>query len=327
MSSLREHFDRVTILSLPARHDRRERLAAHLTTRGLDGGLTWQAAVDGSALPQPEGWSAGNGGWGCLQSHLETLRRALKDGVERLLILEDDVIFSPHTAACLPHLMQALPPDWGQLYLGGQHIAPPQRTASPLLWQAGNINRTHAWACSRQWMPQIIAHLSRTADYALPPGTTGWHMDHQLGAAHQQSLWPCYTASWWLAGQEADHSDICAQSLRRRWWHPRRYALSLPFVFLPPGTENGTAYCTGTEDEAFAAAIPQTACLLAWLHRLAEEALDHGCLPAWRSPLLPASRVAALWPAGIRNPDHICQDYPFNGLFRHDMVTILQACA
>ena len=328
--ALRAHFDRVAVISLARRHDRRERLTLHLNSLALAGtqDITWQDAVDGNACntPPPAGWSAGPGAWGCVLSHLQALREALRDGIQRLLILEDDVVFSPCTARALPLLMQALPPDWGQLYLGGQHLCDPRPSHSPLLWQAGNINRTHAWAAHRQWMPDIIAHLMQWVDYAGPrPDGSGWHLDHQLGAAHQQRRWPAFTSSWWLAGQEGDESDICGQALRRRWWHPRRYALQLPFVHVPQPIppEAAEALLPAPEDEHFTHALKGDGYLLTWLHRIAAQALDYGCLPAWSSPLLPPDRVRQLWPAGLAplppSPPH----YPFDGTFPHPLAAAL----
>ena len=56
-------------------------------------------AVDGNSVPPPSWWPAGPGAWGCLRSHLRIFEDALMDGVDRLLVLEDDVCFVPDLAA------------------------------------------------------------------------------------------------------------------------------------------------------------------------------------------------------------------------------------
>jgi hypothetical protein len=177
-------------------------------------------------------------------------------------------------------------------------------------------------------LPQVIEHLTRWRDYAARPKHSGWHLDHQLGSAHENALWPAYASSWWLAGQEADTSDICGGALRRRWWHPRRYAFSLPMIHRPgpPRKNDRIRVFFGTLDRAITLAHSSDARLLTWLHGVAERALDHGCLPAWRSPRLRPERVAALWPAGIaRDSRSDAHDYPFNGLFKHALRDALQA--
>lgn len=330
MSRLTDHFARVTVISLPERAARRTRLQQHLAAVGLDGGITWMKAIKGLESDVPEGWNAGPGAWGCLQSQLQALREAQADKVASILILEDDVVFSPHTARCLPLLMAALPDDWGQFYLGGQHLLRPSRTASPLIWRAGNLNRAHAWAARGSALPQIITHLERIGDYTgRGAGAPGWHLDHQLGVAHEKGLWPTYAPSWWLAGQEADTSDISCAALRRRWWHARRYALLLPFVHVveKETATDETRFLTGEEDARFEHCLTSDARLLNWLCALAELALDHGCLPAWHSPQLAVERVSALWPAGVQAEQPTTPDYPFDGLFRHDLAVALTAAA
>ena len=90
--NLKRYFDRVVLINLKRRPDRLARARMELS-RGQ-----WPfkqpeifEAVDGLIATPPPHWQAGPGAWGCLQSHYQILRRAIKDGVNRLLVLEDDV--------------------------------------------------------------------------------------------------------------------------------------------------------------------------------------------------------------------------------------------
>ncbi len=313
-------FERTFVITLARRPERRERLENHLRGVGLDAGVEWVEAVDGRAETPPAGWAAGPGAWGCLRSHLKVLRRARDEHAAHVLLLEDDVLFSPHTVACLPGLVAALPAEWGQFYLGGQHLADPEGTDSPLLWRAGNINRTHAWAASAGALPVIIDHLESLEATASPKG---WHVDHQLGAGHRQRLWEALTPSWWLAGQAAGGSDIGKGPVAERWWHHARYAWQLPLIdvehpaALPP--EGAERLHFDPDEEQVTLALASGWAFGRWCVRLAEQALVRGRLPARAGPIPP--ELAASWPAGVLPwPGcalDVLADYPYNGIFPH----------
>ncbi len=57
-------------------------------------------AVDGQQLRVPLNWNSGGGAWSCMQSHRHVLKRAIMDGVESLLVFEDDACFRPTFAGC-----------------------------------------------------------------------------------------------------------------------------------------------------------------------------------------------------------------------------------
>jgi GR25 family glycosyltransferase involved in LPS biosynthesis len=116
---LTDAFERVVVLNLPYKTDRRERLARHLEALDLvdPARLTWQRALAGDWSPPPAWFHAGNGAWGCLQSHLRVVHDAVMDGIESYCVLEDDVVFKANAAAALGRIHRALPPDWGQLHL------------------------------------------------------------------------------------------------------------------------------------------------------------------------------------------------------------------
>src|ERR1035441_4752554 len=93
---LKCYFDRVILINLKRRPDRLN--AVRVALKECDWPFKWPTifpAVDGNAIPFPNGWQSGSGAWGCMRSHQQIFERAMMDGVKSLLILEDDACFAP----------------------------------------------------------------------------------------------------------------------------------------------------------------------------------------------------------------------------------------
>jgi hypothetical protein len=324
-----EYFDKTVVISLAQRSERRERLLRNLEECGLKDDFEWFEAIDGSKLEAPPGWASGAGGWGCLLSHLEILRKAIADDVRSILILEDDVCFSRHTHEWLPAFMDAVPSDWHQMYLGGQHLLAPHATENPLVWIPENINRTHAYAVTKAGAVRLLRFLSSLELYTTEPG---WHIDHGLGHGHFTQRWRTYCPPWWICGQDECVSDVCAgMRLSRRWWPYFRYATKLPYILTDERTQEDRMFLMLPDDpdipekarSAFPGANAGDAILIPWLRSHALYALAHGRLPAipdgrGRLKLLKELWRAGVYEAGDADLPALC-DYPYNGLFPHPM--------
>ncbi len=111
---------RTVIINLPRRADRRARLEQHLHEHGQPfGPVSWHAASDGSRMRKPPGWRDTRGALGCLASHRAVLEKAMRDGLDNVLVLEDDVFLFHNAAAGLADFLAAAPADWQMLMLGG----------------------------------------------------------------------------------------------------------------------------------------------------------------------------------------------------------------
>jgi glycosyl transferase family 25 len=115
-------FDRIAVINLPHRKDRRREIAEQLAKVGLS---LDEAPV--SLFPAHRPDTAGPfpsiGAHGCFMSHLGVLRAARADGVERLLILEDDADLAP-AAKHAEGLEEEAAGAWDFLYLGHGGLAP-----------------------------------------------------------------------------------------------------------------------------------------------------------------------------------------------------------
>jgi hypothetical protein len=326
MSRLKSYFDSILIISLPERKDRRDALLGNLQSTGLatSADVEWVDACTGDhAGGPPPGWSAGKPAWGCLHSHLTCLDLAISRSSQSTLIMEDDAVFSRHAGHILRCFMEAVPDDWDQIYLGGNHAVQPIPTEHPWVWKAGGVTATHAYAVAASALDTVRERMADLHDYTY---YRGWHCDTHLAKSHGEHRWQTYTPSWWLAAQEESVSDINRRLWPRRWFHSDHWRMSLPFIIL----ENSNTLMPDEQQALYLPKIPAPTPvpeLLDWLHQTASEALRLGRLPGLVSNAnIPTSTLRALWPAGVRSHSECdlpaLADYPFNGLFAHAMVPI-----
>ena len=236
---LKNHFSKIVIITTAGREVRAKQALTKMQSQGLiespkDVELT--VGVLGSELIAPAWWRAGNGAWGCLQSHIRVLQDAWLEGASEILILEDDVCWIPEAYTILSSIMKQLPSKWGQMYLGGQHTKRPEVFSEHWL-VAGSINRTHAYAVNRETIPKLLQHIQHAPDYIHSPWVR--HIDHQLEAAHQRGDWNVITPHYWLAGQDENHSGINGRHHQAHWWdwYEKSTDPGTPFVLLRSGDE------------------------------------------------------------------------------------------
>lgn len=207
-------FDRVVVISLARRPDRlagfiaRARAALIWPSMGIE----VVPAVDGREEKPPSWWKTTPGAWGCYRSHATIVDQAIADEVEQLVVFEDDATFLPDFAERFASLK--IPADCQQLYLGGQHLRPPEPVA-PGLVRGVNVNRTHAYALIGR------AALELVRDH-LQPDPAIWrarhHIDHHYGILHQSRRIVAYAAVPWICGQAAGASDVDGRRRPERVW-------------------------------------------------------------------------------------------------------------
>ena len=87
-------FERIVVINLPERTDRRREMTAELRRAGIDRRdprLQFFAGI----RPADAGQYPSIGARGCFESHLGVIREAIRDRVESVLILEDDLALHP----------------------------------------------------------------------------------------------------------------------------------------------------------------------------------------------------------------------------------------
>lgn len=223
MKTLTDWFNKVYVINCPHRPDRLKAVMEHLDETGMAdiSKVIVHRAIVGDWTTCPADWNAGRGAWGCLASHRRLLEDVLHDRDDRhtlitsnYLVLEDDVFFVDGALEKLNEFMEAVPNDWQQIYLGGQHSQPATKLPIPGVMLGNSINRTHAYALRETAYHRFYQHITYASDYR----GTNKHIDHQLELAHRRKDWLVYCPEKWIAGQEAGSSNISGRTNPRQLW-------------------------------------------------------------------------------------------------------------
>lgn len=180
-------------------------------------------AIDGRSVRPPAWWRQGGGAWGCMLSHIRILEQALTDGLDRgggvLLVLEDDALFPPDFPERAARFIRALPFDWEQAYLGGQHrglrVRQPQRVNDEVV-RPFMVNRTQAYAVRGPFIRVLYQHLCDWPAHARSPRH---HVDHRMELLHASGRHKVYAPTTWIVGQAGGPSDISGRVTQDRYWN------------------------------------------------------------------------------------------------------------
>lgn len=207
-------FDRIYIINLAHREDRRREMEAELNRIGLS--LDHPAVtLFPASFPPDEGDFPTRGARGCFESQMGVHRAILKDGVQRALMLEDDASFVPDFGPLMAAVRDDLKwVDWDMLY-----------SVSPLDQQPGDeaVGRhllrlspdhtfplAHFVGFSRRFSEKAVPYLE--AIYARKPGDPDGGPMHVDGAyCWMRAAFPELTVLGSrnpLAVQRSSRSDI-----------------------------------------------------------------------------------------------------------------------
>ncbi|HEY9239313.1 MAG TPA: glycosyltransferase family 25 protein [Burkholderiaceae bacterium] len=204
-------FDRIYVINLPARADRRAEIQVQLQRVGL--------ALDRAPVrlfpavrPDAPGPFPSIGARGCFLSHLGVLKDAAAAGCQRILIFEDDLDFSPAGLAAIEPALHALDVQpWGMFY-GGYRIDPMPRGEGPIHAVAPDtvIGTTHFVGLNAPWIGAAAEYLDAMLQRpAGDPNGGPMHVDGAyswLRAAHPEM--PTWVATPELGDQRPSRTDI-----------------------------------------------------------------------------------------------------------------------
>jgi len=219
-------FERIYVLNLPERADRRREIEAQLRRFGLslhaEPVRLFRAVRPADAGPFPS-----VGARGCFMSHLGMLQEAARDGLGSVLILEDDLDFAPDAEVRLPQTLRTLQGhDWSVFY-GGYELPeagnaaaaePPTPSALRQLAAPEAVRTTHFIALRGAAIAEAARFLEAVA--ARPPG------DPAGGPMHVDGAYTWFrrshpALSTWLAVPELGHQRRSRTDIHPLRWYDR----------------------------------------------------------------------------------------------------------
>jgi glycosyl transferase, family 25 len=162
--ALFDYFGRVSIIHLPERVDRLDALTSELADVGLD---IDDPKVEIPIAPTPSDANgfASRGVYGNFLSHLSIIEKAHADGLESVLVLEDDAIFSKAFNRSQVKIAQCLSENtWDQVFLGHSVADRLPFAPSGLVQFTGDFFWAHCYAVHRRIMAPLIDYMRTTIE-------------------------------------------------------------------------------------------------------------------------------------------------------------------
>lgn len=149
-------FDRIFVISLPKRKDRRDVIGVNLHKYGIDFSF-WMAK------------ESLNGADGLKATLLEILDVSQKNGWNNILIFEDDAHFIENPNLYMPSVLKELPHDYDMLYLGCNPLLPFCNFHSKHLLPLHKAYALHAVCYSLSGMKKVlgIPHSEKPMDVLI----------------------------------------------------------------------------------------------------------------------------------------------------------------
>ncbi len=163
----REFFDRVWIINLPERSDRRAEMVEELATAGLPlqpGRVEFFPAVK---VADAAGFE--NAGYhGCFRSHLSVMQQALAANASYLLVFEDDATIAKRFTQDEETLVDWLRGrEWGLIFFG-HRLEDPADRPTELKRHQGGVQQSHFYAVNGKYLARVVDFFEKIL--TRPPG-------------------------------------------------------------------------------------------------------------------------------------------------------------
>lgn len=199
-----ELFDRIVVINLPDRVDRRRETESELA-RVQAPNVSFFPAI----RPDSKGPFCTRGEHGCYLSHMAVLSGALD--AKSLLVLEDDVVFS-RSFRERALLLKTLPRDWEILYAGHYQL-PEVRVELPLdgvvpVGGAVEFIGTHCYGVNGAAIPKLRAYWGQVLAAAEQAQGTCMPIDGAINTARRELGLRSFAVNPPLADQRPSRTDV-----------------------------------------------------------------------------------------------------------------------
>lgn len=160
MNILNEYFDKVYCINLIRRPDRRQKCEEQFNRINLD--VEFFSAIDKVNITNNSNITDGQ--LACLSSHYNVIKRAKKKNYSKILVLEDDVVFSNNLLDTFDKNKDVIPSDCRMLYFGGNHLNGLVKITEDIYKMNCSLT-THAYGVDQTLYDEILNRIQ----YAIYP--------------------------------------------------------------------------------------------------------------------------------------------------------------
>jgi hypothetical protein len=203
---LKDYFDRVYLINLKKRPERLQSAAMECRKIGLpfEVAEAWDGKANNIEVRPYYGWDPrywNQGAAGLVVTTYHIIDDAIKNKYRRILILEDDVEFSPEINQMADSHFGDIPEDWHMIQFGSQHCIRPEMI-SPHIARIRYAFCLHCYGVNSSIF-EYYKHILEKVEKQLDLYT----------AEDIQPLGKCYSFEPNLAFQKPSFSDIAEQNV------------------------------------------------------------------------------------------------------------------
>ena len=117
---INKYFDKIYCVNLDRRPNRWEEGKSEIDKHGLT--VERFSAIDGNPNSIKTNPGVTDGDVGCTLSHYNIILEAKSNNLDKVLVLEDDVVFNDNLNSLFDEYINQVPDDWDMIYFGGNHV-------------------------------------------------------------------------------------------------------------------------------------------------------------------------------------------------------------
>ena len=167
------------------------------------------SAIDGKLLPvNPDNNFLDAGNMGLITTHINLLTESIKEGYESILLLEDDIYFTPEILN-YEEYMDMVPDDWDMIYFGGNHNLHMGAQLNKINDKVARLHSTYGLQCIAVKNTVYKPMLEKIKEKKLPIDVYYTNL--------VQKKYNCYGFYPSMALQRVSFSDLQNQVMDNRW--------------------------------------------------------------------------------------------------------------